>query len=176
VIFRQRRIGKGGRPFTMLKFRSMRQAAGPSVTVSGDSRVTRVGRLLRKMKLDELPTILNVVRGDMRLVGARPEVPDLVDPENPLWLEVLRTAPGITDPVTAILRDEEALLAAAGPDWQSYYRHTLQPFKLRGYLAYERQRTWRTDLRVLIETVLAIVKTRPRCAPEHQLALLAEEK
>jgi lipopolysaccharide/colanic/teichoic acid biosynthesis glycosyltransferase len=176
AIFRQQRMGKDGRPFTMFKFRSMRQVAGPSVTVSGDSRVTRIGQFLRKTKLDELPTIWNVVRGEMRLVGPRPEVPDLVDPLDPLWAGVLRITPGITEPVTAALRDEEALLAAAGPDWQSYYRHTLQPFKLRRYLAYEQRRTWRTDLRVLLGTVVAILKTRPPADVEHALTGLLEEK
>ena len=118
----------------------------------------------------------NVVSGDMRLVGPRPEVPDMVEMTDPLWRDVLRIAPGITDPVTAILRDEEALLAAAGPEWQSYYRDTLQPFKLRGYLAYEQRRTWKSDIHVLFGTVLAILKVRPPVEAEHALTSLAQEK
>src|ERR1041384_2107491 len=114
VFFRQERIGRYGRPFIMFKLRTMRvvAAAGPLVTAKGDRRVTPVGRVLRKLKIDELPELWHVVTGDMALVGPRPEVARYVDLAKPEWRLVLQARPGITDPVTTQLRDAEALLAA----------------------------------------------------------------
>ena len=158
VFFRQRRVGRGGRPFTLVKLRSMRVSrGGPQVTARGDSRVTPFGRFLRRSKLDELPQLWNVFKGDMSFVGPRPEVPELVDPSNPLWREVLLARPGLTDPVTVRLRDEELLMAGVEGDREAFYRETLQPFKLEGYCEYLQRRSWRTDLGVLFETVLAIL-------------------
>ena len=115
ILFRQQRVGRSGKPFDLFKLRTMRQdAGGPQVTARGDRRITPVGRALRMTKLDELPQLWNVVRGDMALVGPRPEVPRYVRMEDPLWKEVLRVRPGITDPVTLKLRDEESVLARAG--------------------------------------------------------------
>jgi lipopolysaccharide/colanic/teichoic acid biosynthesis glycosyltransferase len=118
----------------------------------------REGSLLRKLKIDELPELWNVVKGEMRLVGPRPEVPSLVDLDDPLWVETLSCPPGITDPMTLKLRDEESLLRAAGGDPERFYKTALQPFKLRGYVQYQRRRTWRTDVMVLAQTAAAIVR------------------
>jgi lipopolysaccharide/colanic/teichoic acid biosynthesis glycosyltransferase len=162
VLFRQERVGRGGRLFTMYKFRTMVvNGGGPHVTASGDPRVTGVGRWLRRLKLDELPELVNVLRGDMSLVGPRPEVPRYVDLADPCWQVVLQVRPGITDPVTVRLRHEEELLAAQGGDPEVYYRQVLQPAKLRGYVEYLEGRTWRKDLGVLVQTALAVV-TPPR--------------
>jgi lipopolysaccharide/colanic/teichoic acid biosynthesis glycosyltransferase len=158
VFFRQRRVGRGGKPFTLIKLRSMRVSrGGPQVTVRGDSRVTPFGRFLRRSKLDELPELWNVFKGNMSFVGPRPEVPELVDPANPLWQEILLARPGLTDPVTVRLRDEEALMAGVEGDREAFYRETLQPLKLQGYCEYLRRRTWRSDMGVLWETVLAVL-------------------
>ena len=158
VLFRQRRMGRFGKVFELLKFRSMRlENAGAQVTATGDARVTRVGRLLRKSKLDELPELWNVARGDISLVGPRPEVPRYVDLNNPLWRRVLEARPGITDPVTLRLRNEEELLAGCKGDPEQFYLNTLQPYKLHGYVTYLRQRSWRTDVGVLLGTLLAVV-------------------
>lgn len=158
IFFRQARVGRHGRPFTMVKFRTMRvDNAGARVTAAGDSRVTWIGRLLRKTKVDELPELWNVVRGEMRLVGPRPEVPELVDLADPRWREILELPPGITDPITLALRNEEELLAQAD-DPQRFYVDVLQPYKLEGYLRYARSRTARSDLGVLIGTVLAVLR------------------
>jgi lipopolysaccharide/colanic/teichoic acid biosynthesis glycosyltransferase len=147
-----------GKPFTLYKFRSMvAHNGGPQVTAKGDPRVTGVGRLLRKTKLDEPPELWNVVRGDLSLVGARPEVVRYVELENPLWREVLEARPGITDPVTLRLRNEEALLQGCGGDAERFYRETLQPYKLLGYREYLRERTWWSDVQVLMRSVLAVV-------------------
>jgi lipopolysaccharide/colanic/teichoic acid biosynthesis glycosyltransferase len=161
AFFRQERVGRGGKPFVLFKLRSMRTGfEGPRVTAKGDARVTFVGRILRKTKLDELPQLWNVVRGDMSLVGPRPEVPEYVDPENPLWREILRWRPGITDPVTLRLRDEETVLAAVPGDSERYYREEIQPAKLREYVAYLETRRWWTDLSVLVRTGLAVLIPR----------------
>lgn len=166
MVFRQQRIGKGGRPFTMYKLRSMAAvSAGPSITAAGDKRITAVGHILRRLKIDELPELWHVVTGEMRLVGPRPEVPSLVDLQNPLWSETLACAPGITDPMTLKLRDEESLLRAAGGDCEQFYKDALQPFKLRGYVEYQRRRTWRSDLLVLLRTAAAVVRL-PGAAPD----------
>jgi lipopolysaccharide/colanic/teichoic acid biosynthesis glycosyltransferase len=159
VLFRQERVGRGGRPFTLVKLRTMRgSSGGPQVTASGDSRVTPVGRFLRRWKLDELPELWNVLKGDMSFVGPRPEVVRYVDLESPAWQQVLGTRPGLTDPVTLRLRNEERLLAGVGVDTETYYREVLQPHKLEGYLEYLGERSWRTDLGVIRDTFLAIVR------------------
>ena len=173
-FFRQRRIGRRGRPFTLVKLRTMRSAAsGAQVTARGDARVTPVGALLRRTKIDELPELWNVLRGEMAFVGPRPEVPRYVDPTDPLWARVLAARPGLTDPVTLRLRNEEQLLEGAPGDREAFYRDHLQPWKLRGYAAYLDRRNWRTDLRVLLETVRAVV--RPAKAPPPSIDdILAE--
>jgi lipopolysaccharide/colanic/teichoic acid biosynthesis glycosyltransferase len=131
----------------------MRQSTkGQSITASGDPRVTRVGKIVRKFKLDELPQLWNVLRGEMSLVGPRPEIPEFVDLDLPIWKSVLEVRPGITDPVSIAYRDEEKLLAAA-EDPIRYYRETVLPDKLRRNLAYLRKRSLWSDLRVLAETV-----------------------
>ena len=121
------------------------------MTMSGDPRVTRTGRILRRFKLDELPQLWNVIRGDMALVGPRPEVPEFVDPGSPLWQAVLRVRPGITDPVSIAFRNEERLLAAAS-DPIGYYRRRVLPAKLNANVAYLRNRSpWR-DIRIIGKT------------------------
>jgi lipopolysaccharide/colanic/teichoic acid biosynthesis glycosyltransferase len=158
VLFRQERVGQHGRGFFMVKFRTMSaNAAGPQVTAKGDERVTAVGRLLRTTKLDELPELWNVVCGEMSLVGPRPEVPRYVSLENPLWQQVLRSKPGISDPVTLLLRNEEELLARAADRAEMFYVDILQPWKLRGYAAYLERRTIASDVEVLWRSILAVL-------------------
>lgn len=157
-LYRQRRVGRGGTPFWLYKLRTMRPSrGGPLVTARGDPRVTGVGRFLRRSKLDELPQLWNVLRGDMALVGPRPEVPDYVDLADPLWRRVLEARPGLTDPVTLRLRDEEEVLSTAPGDPETFYREQLQPRKLRAYARYLDRRNLRTDLRTLADTLIAIV-------------------
>ncbi len=169
VFFRQQRMGHGARPFTLIKFRTMRMSPpdAPKITAQGDVRITPLGEFLRRTKLDELPQLWNVVRGDMSLVGPRPEALDYVDPDEPRWREVLRVRPGLTDPVTISLRNEQLLLAQVAGDREAFYIETLQPFKLRGYVTYLNQRSWRTDVRVLWDTLLAVVD--PNRAPVFTL-------
>jgi len=158
VFFRQKRVGQHGQLFDLYKLRTMRPSDdGPQVTSSSDVRITSLGRFLRRTKLDELPTFWNVLRGEMALVGPRPEVPRYVKLEDPIWQAVLAVKPGLTDPVTLRLRNEEELLAGIKIDTESYYVNQLQPLKLKGYLAYLEERTWRTDLDVLGQTIVKIV-------------------
>jgi lipopolysaccharide/colanic/teichoic acid biosynthesis glycosyltransferase len=170
VFFRQRRVGRRGRPFVLYKFRTMRTGNhGPQVTARNDDRVTRVGRLLRKTKLDELPELWNVLIGDLSLVGPRPEVPRYVNLENPLWQCALQARPGLTDPVTLRLRNEEELLSEVTGDREHFYLKTLQPYKLKGYLAYLQERSWRSDVAVLWKTLIAVLfpsKAPPPTAKE----------
>ena len=130
------------------------------MTARGDDRVTPVGRVLRRTKLDELPELWNVLRGDMSFVGPRPEVPEYVDLDDPEWAEVLQARPGLTDPVTLALKDEEDLMESVAGDRERYYRETLQPRKLAGYRSYLERRTWRTDVGVIWNTVMALLPGR----------------
>jgi lipopolysaccharide/colanic/teichoic acid biosynthesis glycosyltransferase len=156
-LFRQERVGRGGRPFTLYKIRTMRASrGGPQVTARDDNRITAVGKLLRRTKLDELPELWNILKGDMSFVGPRPEVPGYVDLANPLWRRALDARPGLTDPVTLRLRNEEDLLSAVGGDRDQFYRLVLQPYKLHGYVDYLERRDFTADLGVLWMTAVAI--------------------
>jgi lipopolysaccharide/colanic/teichoic acid biosynthesis glycosyltransferase len=158
VLFRQRRVGQHGRIFELYKLRTMKPSlGGPQITSRDDARITRLGRFFRHTKLDELPTLWNVLRGDMSLVGPRPEVPRFVSFADPAWQRILQVRPGITDPVTLSLRSEADLLARVAGDTELYYANHLQPAKLKGYLAYLERRNWRSDLEVLLRTVAAVI-------------------
>jgi lipopolysaccharide/colanic/teichoic acid biosynthesis glycosyltransferase len=153
ILFTQKRVGRFGRPFRLLKFRSMRTATpGANITAAGDPRVTRTGSLLRKYKLDELPQLWNVLKGDMSLVGPRPEVPCFVDTGILEWRRVLQVRPGITDLATLIHRDEEAILRAQ-PDPEEYYRTILLPAKMELSLSYIESSTLGTDMKLIFFTL-----------------------
>ncbi|NLC59094.1 MAG: sugar transferase, partial [Armatimonadetes bacterium] len=161
VFHRGTRVGKNGRPFQILKFRSMvvnAAAAGPGITASGDPRVTRSGRFLRKTKLDELPQLVNVLRGEMSLVGPRPEDPRYVARYTPAQRRILSVRPGITSLASVAYRDEEALLA--GGDLDQIYTQVVMPAKLEIDLAYLDQMSLWTDLRILALTVWAVFGKR----------------
>ena len=157
ILFRQTRMGRNGKTFKLLKFRSMYVSGhGALVTAAGDNRISKVGKLIRRTKIDEFPELWNIVRGEMSIVGPRPEVPELVDLDNPLWNEILEFNPGLTDPVTLQLRNEEELLAQAN-DRDDFYKNILQPYKLRGYIHFVKNRTWRKDLNIIFRTMKAIL-------------------
>jgi lipopolysaccharide/colanic/teichoic acid biosynthesis glycosyltransferase len=152
LLFTQVRVGREGKPFRLRKFRTMRRnQTGPSITAHGDSRITRVGRFLRKFKLDELPQLWNVMLGEMSLVGPRPEVPEFVDRSQPLWRSVLHVRPGLTDPASIAYRNEEELLARAS-DPIRYYQETVLPAKLALNLEYLEKRSFWLDLKVMMQT------------------------
>lgn len=168
VIFTQSRVGRGGAPFQLRKFRSMTiSGRGPQVTTRGDERITAVGRALRRWKLDELPQLWNVLVGDMALVGPRPEVPKYVDAGDPLWNRILSVRPGLTDPATLELRNEEAILQQMAGDTERNYLEKILPAKLHTSAEYLDARTWWTDFSVLCKTVAAFVAPRTRPPDSH---------
>jgi lipopolysaccharide/colanic/teichoic acid biosynthesis glycosyltransferase len=155
VLYRQIRIGRNGRPFSILKFRSMAERASAedrSITVAGDPRVTKIGKLLRRYKIDELPQLWNVLRGDMSLVGPRPEVPIYISYYTPEQRTVLSARPGITDPASLAYRHEEELLATHCEP-ERFYRTEILPDKLARNRAYLRNVTLQNDLVIILETM-----------------------
>ena len=161
ILFRQDRVGLDGRSFRILKFRTMRPGSGPPITAAGDDRITPVGALLRRTKLDELPQLVNVVRGDMSIVGPRPEVPVYVAGYSPAQRRVLEVRPGLTDPATLAYRDEEGLLGQVPAERRErYYASEILPRKLELNLDYlERASLW-GDAALVARTLVAIVAPR----------------
>jgi lipopolysaccharide/colanic/teichoic acid biosynthesis glycosyltransferase len=158
VFFRQVRVGLGGRSFQILKFRSMRidaEKLGLGITSSGDSRITRIGALLRKTKLDEFPQLWNVLIGTMSIIGPRPELPKYVDLYNDLQRQALLVRPGISSIASVRFRNEEELLAQAD-DKEDFYIHVLIEAKNALDRQYVREISLVTDLRIVFETVAAV--------------------
>lgn len=159
VFFRQARVGKNFRRFRIFKFRTMVQNAsesGPLVTAGGDQRITRLGAILRRTKIDELPQLINVFIGDMSFVGPRPEVPRYVDDYREAYGEILRVRPGITDMSSIIFRDEERLLQAKDNP-EDYYRRVLLPVKLRIGKIYVENASLPLDFKIIADTVAKVV-------------------
>lgn len=160
VFFRQVRIGLRGEPFRIWKFRTMSADAernGPKIASAGDARVTRVGRALRRTKLDELPQLFNVLRGEMSLVGPRPEIPSYVALYTDSERRVFDFVPGMTGPAALEFRDEGALLAGT-PDPLGYYRDVVMRQKLALNLAYRDTATVGSDLWFIAKTVVALFR------------------
>ena len=159
VLFSQERVGLNGRPFMLKKFRTMRtrQGAESGIFEPGSrARVTAVGRFLRAYKLDELPQLWNVLKGEMSMAGPRPEIRKWVDAYPERWRKVLSIRPGITDPASIFYRDEEAILAAS-PDPEKAYRENILPHKLDIYENYLHNRTLLGDFGAIVETLGKIV-------------------
>jgi lipopolysaccharide/colanic/teichoic acid biosynthesis glycosyltransferase len=155
VFYRQFRVGKNGRHFQILKFRSMAangSRAGLNITVAGDARVTPAGRFLRRHKIDELPQLWNVVRGEMSLVGPRPEAPVYVAEYEPEQRIVLSVKPGMTSPASLAYRREEQMLTGHD-DPERFYRTHILPDKLARNIAYLQKITFRSDLRIISNTI-----------------------
>lgn len=162
VLFVQKRVGLGGSIFSMYKFRTMvtnAEAIGGLVTVGEDKRVTRVGRFLRKAKIDELPQLLNVILGNMSLVGPRPEVPRYVELYTPEQREVLRLIPGITDPASIKYRNESDLLAGS-PDPERTYIDEIMPDKIDLNLQYASRASVAADCLLVLGTLARLVSLK----------------
>jgi lipopolysaccharide/colanic/teichoic acid biosynthesis glycosyltransferase len=160
VLYRGARVGLHGEPFRILKFRTMvigAESLGGSNTAADDPRLTHVGKTLRHWKLDELPQLVNVLRGEMSLVGPRPQVVDEVDRYTADERRLLTVRPGITDWATVIFRNEEELLAGHA-DVDRTYDELIRPRKIALGLRYVEQRSLRADLRILVLTVRAILQ------------------
>jgi lipopolysaccharide/colanic/teichoic acid biosynthesis glycosyltransferase len=160
VFFRQERMGRNFRPFRIYKFRTMVPDApnlGAQITAGADPRITRVGHFLRKSKLDELPQLINVLVGDMSLVGPRPEVPKYVEMFRDDYREILSVRPGITDPASIKYRDESSALANS-PDPERMYVEQLLPDKIAISREYVRRASLPGDFRVLVSTAMCILR------------------
>ena len=159
AFFRQIRVGKNGEPFTLLKFRSMRaNGSGPLITVGEkDARITASGQWLRRTKLDELPQLWNVLKGDMSIVGPRPEVPEYVKLYDEEMLPALDVRPGLTDPASIEAFDEGEELASSDEP-EAYYRNVILPRKVRAQVAYARRSNLLSDGRIIARTLLRILK------------------
>jgi lipopolysaccharide/colanic/teichoic acid biosynthesis glycosyltransferase len=158
IFYRAKRVGKAEKLFDLFKFRTMVPDAdtmGPGITPLGDGRVTPVGRILRRYKLDEFPQLINVLKGDMSFVGARPEDPRYVEHYSPNEKEILKFRPGMTSPASLEYRDEESLLH--GSNWHERYVNVVLPRKLIMDLSYLKRRTFSTDMTIILRTLGRIV-------------------
>jgi lipopolysaccharide/colanic/teichoic acid biosynthesis glycosyltransferase len=158
ILFFQQRAGRHGGPFWMIKFRTMRRNAersGGSLTFKADARITPLGSFLRRCKLDELPQLWNILRGEMTLIGPRPEVLDWVERYTPAQREVLRAKPGLTDPVQLLFRHEQDFLTSAAEYEQ------LVMIKVDRQIAFLRCRTFLSDIVTALRTLRAIFPSRP---------------
>ena len=160
VFYRQVRVGRNGKTFRIFKFRSMVMDAdkkGLAITVGRDSRITRVGAVLRKTKLDELARLLNVFLGQMSFVGPRPEVPKYVELYTPYQRQVLLVRPGITDYASIAYRNENDLLAGA-PNPEAMYIEQIMPDKIELNMKYLREISPLADIRLILKTIVAVIK------------------
>jgi lipopolysaccharide/colanic/teichoic acid biosynthesis glycosyltransferase len=160
VFYRGIRVGRFGKPFRIFKFRTMvlnaEKLGGPS-TADDDPRITKMGTFIRKFKLDELPQLLNVLKGEMSIVGPRPEVQLYVDMFTEEEKAILSVRPGITDWASIWNPDEGAILAGS-PDPEKTYMEKIRPDKIRLQLKYVRERSFWNDLKIIAQTIVAIIK------------------
>jgi lipopolysaccharide/colanic/teichoic acid biosynthesis glycosyltransferase len=155
VFFRQERIGRNFQPFSIYKFRTMVKGAekkGSLITVGGDERITKTGRFLRKYKIDELPQLLNVLKGDMSFVGPRPEVKKYVQLFKSDYERLLKVRPGITDPASIKNSEEERTLALS-ENWEEDYINRILPEKIKLSLQYAEKGTVIADFKLIVQTL-----------------------
>jgi lipopolysaccharide/colanic/teichoic acid biosynthesis glycosyltransferase len=158
LIFTQTRVGKNGKDFALLKFRTMKttQETSSLITIGNDNRITKVGYFLRKYKLDELPQLINILKGEMSVVGPRPEVRKYVDMYSNSQLEVLSVKPGLTDPASIKFSNESELLGKA-ENPENYYIQELMPAKIELSLSYIRTQTFLSDIKIILKTFSKII-------------------
>lgn len=160
IFYRQIRIGKDFKPFVLYKFRTMIKDAdkiGPLVTKDSDPRITKIGKILRKTKLDELPQFINVLKGDMSIVGPRPEVEKYVNARKEDYKVILSIKPGITDYATILFRDEEDIMAKYENVEESYLNVVL-PQKIALYKKYIDEISFRADIKIIAKTMLKVLR------------------
>ena len=159
IFFTQKRVGRHGHQFSILKFRTMKNRISKTATFDAgdDSRITAIGKILRKTKLDEFPQLINVVFGQMSLVGPRPEIEKWVTEFPDQWREIHQARPGITDPASIKFIDEEALLKTFDDPVEGY-RTVVLPQKLKIYQNYTSNVNLKTDLKILTSTILKVIR------------------
>jgi lipopolysaccharide/colanic/teichoic acid biosynthesis glycosyltransferase len=170
VFYRGIRVGKDGKPFRIFKFRTMipdAEKRGIYSTADDDPRITRIGRILRKYKIDELPQLINVLKGEMSFVGPRPEVPYYVEKFTEEERKILSVRPGVTDWASLWDVDEGAILAGS-PDPDKAYEELIRPTKIRLQLKYVREHSFFTDIKIIILTLLSIIFRRQIWKPEQE--------
>ena len=159
AIFRQQRTGRHLRPFSLYKFRTMADGVrGPAFTLDLDPRVTPIGRWLRRTKLDEIPQLWNILRGEMSFVGPRPIMPELIDPQSVAYRQLYSVRPGLTDPASVKYANEAFLLQHV-ENPERYFLEVLAPDKLRISLEYQRTASLATDLQLIAQTMLVCHRT-----------------
>jgi lipopolysaccharide/colanic/teichoic acid biosynthesis glycosyltransferase len=161
VFYKARRIGRGGKLFHMYKFRTMRMDAdrvGPALTYKDDPRITRAGRFLRRLRLDELPQLINVLIGEMSLVGPRPEAPEYVQLDQQVWRQVLSVQPGICGLAQLTFAIDEAALLRDGATAADVYMAEILPAKLQLDLRYINTRSLGFDMKLLAQTALMLIR------------------
>lgn len=169
LFFRQERMGWHNKPFQLYKFRSMGERAeemGSSVTIRNDPRITPLGKILRRTKVDELPQLINVFKGDMSLVGPRPDVPEIVRNYTPDMKDIFKIRPGITSVATLHLRDEEEILAKV-TDPDTFYENVLVPLKVKLAMEHVDRNSCAYDLQILFQTVWMLILGRWWPIKEH---------
>ena len=154
AFYKQERIGKNNKPFKLLKFRSMRRSSdrGSKITIGKDPRITKIGAFIRQYKIDELPQLINIVKGDMSVVGPRPEVKQYVNLYSDEQLKVLAVKPGLTDFASIAYFNEQELLGKA-EDPHEMYVETIMPQKLKLNLEYIEKKNFKTDLLIIVRTI-----------------------
>jgi lipopolysaccharide/colanic/teichoic acid biosynthesis glycosyltransferase len=159
AFYKQERIGKNNKPFDLYKFRSMRPNSDiqGQITIGNDNRITKVGKFIRKYKIDELPQLFNILRGDMSVVGPRPEVKKYVDLYNEEQLKVLSVKPGLSDYASIEYFDEQTVLGKA-KDPNKEYIEVVMPAKLKLNLKYIKDKSFTTDLKIIFKTLGKIFK------------------
>lgn len=175
VVFRQVRIGRGGRPFELYKLRTMRPASGAQVTSINDARITPVGRVLRTLKIDEVPQLWNVLRGDMGIIGPRPEVPRFVARYSDAERAILDATPGLAS-LSQLVYADEARALAGHPNPDDAYARFVMPLKIAVDLQYERTRTFMTDLTLMADVLLLIAGRNRRADPNFRVPLEASRQ
>jgi lipopolysaccharide/colanic/teichoic acid biosynthesis glycosyltransferase len=154
VFYKQVRVGKNGKEFKLLKFRSMRPNSDKAgqLTIGNDNRITKVGRFIRRTKLDELPQLINIIKGEMSVVGPRPEVPKYVAMYTPEQRKVLQALPGLTDYASIQFINEQTILGAASDPEKTYITEVM-PQKLAHNLQYNNDRTFFLDIKLIFKTI-----------------------
>lgn len=160
VYFRQKRVGKNGKTFRIYKFRTMTvnaEAQGMQITVGADRRITKIGQILRKTKIDELPQLINVLKGEMSFVGPRPEVPRYVELYSDYQKNILKIKPGITELASIVYRDENEVLAQS-EDPEKTYIEEIMPKKIELNMEYMQKMSFWYDIKLIFKTFAAVVK------------------